>query len=79
MDAATQHTGEWIHVQATETVPAHLRFLRTIDKPELDTREYRMLRLGNGLLTVLIHDDHADKAAACLSIAVGHMQDPVCI
>ena len=48
-----------------------------IDKPDLDNRDYRLLELANGLKAVLIHDPTADKAAACVHVAVGHMQDPV--
>ena len=67
----------WTQVPATDTVPRYSFFSQDIRKPELDDRDYRMIRLENGLLAVLVHDAHADKAAACLTIAVGHLQDPV--
>ena len=49
----------------------------SIDRPNLDNRDYRILKLANGLKAVLVHDPMADKAAACVNVAVGHMQDPV--
>ena len=41
------------------------------------TREYRVLRLKNGLRALLIHDAAADKAAACLSVNIGHLTAPL--
>jgi len=36
-----------------------------------------MIRLQNGLEAMLIHDIKADKSAASLDVAVGHLYDPV--
>ena len=47
-------------------------------KPSQDNREYRLIQLANGLEAIVVHDDTADKAAACLTVAVGYLQDPVC-
>ncbi len=52
-------------------------FTGLIETSDLDSRDYRVLRLENGLQAVLVHDLHADKAAACVDVAVGHLQDPV--
>ncbi|KAF8525603.1 LuxS/MPP-like metallohydrolase [Hysterangium stoloniferum] len=41
-----------------------------------DDRKYRLIRLSNGLEAVVVHDALADKSAACLEVAVGHLQDP---
>ncbi|KIJ30195.1 hypothetical protein M422DRAFT_187437 [Sphaerobolus stellatus SS14] len=46
-------------------------------KPIQDNRQYRLLTLQNGLQAVIVHDDSAGKAAACLSVAAGFLQDPV--
>ncbi|KAG1891434.1 Metalloenzyme, LuxS/M16 peptidase-like protein [Suillus subluteus] len=43
---------------------------------QLDEREYRLIKLENGLLAMLIQDPKADIAAASLDVAVGHMSDP---
>ena len=58
--------------------PAHHVFTAPIEKPAQDTREYRLLRLQNGLQAMLIHDKDADTSAAAMDIAVGHLNDPVC-
>ena len=49
-----------------------------IVRSERDEREYRSIRLKNGLQAMLVHDSKADKAAASLDVAVGHLYDPVC-
>ncbi|KIJ53958.1 hypothetical protein M422DRAFT_201065 [Sphaerobolus stellatus SS14] len=45
--------------------------------PIQDNRQYRLVKLRNGLEVVLVYDEAADKAAACLTVAVGYLQDPV--
>ena len=70
-------TSEWQTVPPANNIPGFSVYTGAIDKPELDSREYRILRLESGLHAVLVHDATADKAAACVSIAVGHLQDPV--
>ena len=60
-------------------IPSYRLFQGTIEKPETDNREYRILELQNGVRTVLIHDPDADKAAACLALSIGYMHDPVYI
>lgn len=67
----------WKHVPATSDTPAYHVFLKPIEKPSLDTREYRLVRLENGLEALLIHDKDADTSAAAMDIAVGHLSDPV--
>lgn len=52
-------------------------FAGSIEKPDLDERNYRILELRNGLKAVLIHDPQADKSAACLRVAIGSLHDPV--
>jgi insulysin len=41
-----------------------------------DEREYRCITLPNQMRVMLISDGKADKAAAALSVRVGHMSDP---
>lgn len=67
----------WRTVPATGDVPEYAVFTGVVDKPDLDEREYRLLRLSNGIVGVLVHDASADKAAASLHVAAGHLQDPV--
>lgn len=52
-------------------------FIGSIEKPDLDERDYRILELKNGLKAVLVHDPLADKSAACLRVAIGSLYDPV--
>lgn len=67
----------WREVPATAEIPAHSVFLKAIEKPETDDRDYRLIRLQNGLQALLIHDPKADKAAAAMDVGVGHLSDPV--
>jgi len=67
----------WRQVPATTEIPAHSVFLKAIEKPETDDRDYRLIRLQNGLQALLIHDPKADKAAAAMDVGVGHLSDPV--
>lgn len=59
------------------TVPPFSVFTKPIQKSQQDDREYRIIRLENGLEATLIHDAKADKAAASLDVSVGHLSDPV--
>lgn len=68
---------EWREVPATTEIPAHSVFLKAFEKPETDDRDYRLIRLQNGLQALLIHDPKADKAAAAMDVGVGHLNDPV--
>lgn len=52
------------------------QFLSPLEQPELDDRQYRLVRLANGLEALLIHDETTEKAAASLSVHVGHLSDP---
>jgi insulysin len=68
---------DWITRLATDSVPSYSVFTKPIEKSPADDREYRWIKLGNGLEAMVIHDPKADKAAASMDIAVGHLSDPV--
>ncbi|KDR81747.1 hypothetical protein GALMADRAFT_58881 [Galerina marginata CBS 339.88] len=51
-------------------------FTKPVLKSEQDDRDYRIIQLENGLQATLVHDPKADKAAASLDVAVGHLYDP---
>lgn len=52
-------------------------FAREIVKSPNDVdRSYRLIRLSNGLSAMLVSDPTTDKAAASLSVGVGHLSDP---
>ncbi|OBZ78124.1 Insulin-degrading enzyme [Grifola frondosa] len=66
----------WRTVSSSDSIPGYKVFEGDLQKPDLDDRAYRILDLENGLRAIVIHDPSADKAAACLTIAVGSMHDP---
>lgn len=63
--------------QISPKVPSYWVFTKPIQKSQQDDREYRLIRLDNGLQAMLVHDAKADKAAASLDVAVGHLHDPI--
>ncbi len=48
-----------------------------LEKPSLDDRQYRVVRLANGLEALLVHDPETDKASAALDVNVGSFSDEV--
>ncbi|KAJ7172120.1 Metalloenzyme, LuxS/M16 peptidase-like protein [Mycena filopes] len=58
------------------SVPPFSVFTKSLQKSPQDDREYQVIRLENGLEAMLVHDSKADKAAASLDVAVGHLHDP---
>lgn len=70
-----QVDSEWTPTSIGPT--SFLTFAKSIKKPFQDERQYRVIRLANGLQAMLVHDSKADKAAASLDVAVGHLWDPV--
>jgi insulysin len=65
------------HRSISPKVPSYWVYTKPIQKSQQDDREYRLIRLDNGLQAMLVHDAKADKAAASLDVAVGHLHDPV--
>lgn len=57
--------------------PPFSKFTKLVEKSANDDRDYRIIRLDNGLEALLVHDAKADKAAASLDVSVGHLSDPV--
>ncbi|KAF2769156.1 LuxS/MPP-like metallohydrolase [Teratosphaeria nubilosa] len=47
-----------------------------LEKPLLDNRAYRVIKLPNELEALLIHDPDTDKAAASVDVNVGAFSDP---
>lgn len=46
-----------------------------LEKPSLDDRDYRVVRLENELEALLVHDPETDKASAALDVNVGNFSD----
>jgi hypothetical protein len=57
-------------------VPPPERLADTLERPELDNRTYRVIKLENELEALLIHDPDTDKASAALDMNVGSFSDP---
>ena len=47
----------------------------SLEKPLLDDRDYRVVRLDNELEALLVHDPETDKASAALDVNVGNFSD----
>ncbi|KAF2171129.1 hypothetical protein M409DRAFT_19100 [Zasmidium cellare ATCC 36951] len=47
-----------------------------LEKPLLDNRTYRVIRLPNQLEALLVHDADTDQASAAMDVHVGSMSDP---
>lgn len=46
-----------------------------LEKPDLDNRSYRVIRLSNKLEALIAHDPDTDKASAALDVHVGNFSD----
>lgn len=46
-----------------------------LEKPSLDNRSYRVIRLPNQLEALLVHDPDTDKASASVNVKVGNFSD----
>lgn len=55
---------------------SNIERINNIGKSQQDNRDYRGLKLGNGLKVLLVSDPVTDKSAAALTVDVGHMSDP---
>ncbi|KAG7926562.1 hypothetical protein KL925_003612 [Ogataea polymorpha] len=49
---------------------------QNLEKPDIDDRQYRLIELPNGLVSLVISDPTTDKSAAALDVNVGAFQDP---
>lgn len=51
------------------------RVAHELEKPIVDDRAYRVIRLPNRLEALLVHDPNTDKASAALNVNVGNFSD----
>lgn len=51
------------------------RLADRLDKPLLDDRTYRVIKLPNQLEALLIHDAKTDKASAAMDVNIGSFSD----
>jgi hypothetical protein len=52
------------------------RLADRLEKPVIDNRSYRVIRLSNKLEALLVHDPDTDKASASMNVGVGNFSDP---
>ena len=65
------------HFQPSESLSPVEILSTNIERPQLDDRSYRLIRLlDNRLEALLVHDPKTEKASAALDVHVGHMSDP---
>ncbi|KIK90629.1 hypothetical protein PAXRUDRAFT_831530 [Paxillus rubicundulus Ve08.2h10] len=69
-------SSDWAVIPRNGSIPPYTVFTKPIEKSQLDEREYRVIRLENGLTAMLVHDPNTENAAASLDVAVGHLSDP---
>ena len=55
----------------------HVQIFTNIEKSKIDTRQYRGVRLSNGLKILLISDPKTDKSSAAIDVNVGSLSDPI--
>lgn len=60
---------------AAVTMGSIQRITEHLEKPELDDRSYRVIRLSNKLEALLVHDPETDKASASVNVNVGNFSD----
>ena len=51
------------------------RLADKLEAPELDDRNYRVIKLPNKLEVLLVHDPDTDKASASVNVNVGSFSD----
>lgn len=56
-------------------VPRPDRIAENLERPALDNRSYRVIKLGNELEALLIHDPDTDKVSGALDVNVGSFSD----
>ena len=74
---ASESDSIWNPVGNQDDVLSYQVYTKPLVKSGQDDRDYRLIQLNNGLQALLVHDAKADKAAASLNVAVGHLSDPV--
>ncbi|KAK2735024.1 Insulinase (Peptidase M16) [Myotisia sp. PD_48] len=61
--------------QRPDKMVAVERLADRLEKPAVDNRDYRVIRLPNKLEALLVHDPDTDKASASVNVKVGNFSD----
>ncbi|KAH7111606.1 Metalloenzyme, LuxS/M16 peptidase-like protein [Dactylonectria macrodidyma] len=70
----SQHEEE-VPARSGEPTPPVTLVTDRLEKPSLDDRHYRVIRLENELEALLVHDPETDMASAALDVNVGSFSD----
>lgn len=73
---SSQSSGKSSPVVGATEMGSIERVTEHLEKPELDDRSYRVIRLPNKLEALLVHDPDTDKASASVNVNVGNFNDP---
>lgn len=76
MESLASNLGGLPSIKVTMAEVGKFVRINNIVKSQQDNRDYRGLQLPNGLKVLLVSDPSTDKAAAALTVDVGHMSDP---
>ncbi|EJD07209.1 LuxS/MPP-like metallohydrolase [Fomitiporia mediterranea MF3/22] len=76
MTSSRETEGDWSPVPAQGNVPAYYVYKKPIQSGYSDPREYRVIRLQNGLEATLVKDSKEQVAGAAMNVSVGYFQDP---
>jgi insulysin len=72
--SATEMSSNW----KLSSSGSHWIYTRPLEKSDNDDRDYRLIKLANNDLQVLlVHDKDTDQSSAALDVHVGHLSDPV--
>ena len=58
------------------SIPGSVLLSSQIEKPELDDRSYRLIKLSNKLEALLVHDPTTEKSSAAMDVNIGSLSDP---
>ncbi|KAJ2157430.1 metalloprotease [Coemansia sp. RSA 552] len=67
---------EGFEPRTTPEGAAYTEFTGSLNESPSDGRKYRLIRLENGLVALLVHDADETKACAAMDVNVGSLADP---
>ncbi|KAI1982444.1 metalloprotease [Ophidiomyces ophidiicola] len=73
--AAASSLSSSMSLQDLEAMTLVERVADNVEKPVVDDRSYRVIKLANKLEALLVHDPNTDKASASVNVNVGNFSD----
>lgn len=69
----------WTSVPADEKhAGPFAKYSKSLDTDPYDHREYKVIKLPNGILAIVVQDATTAKMAAVVSVGAGSIHEPVC-